>query len=75
MQLHTGWRGRLSDKDEAIVEDALAATDARSLAERDVSDLSDGERQRAMLARALAQSPQVLVLDETLAFLDLPRRV
>ena len=74
-QPHTGWRGRLSDKDEAIVEDALAATDARSLAERDVSDLSDGERQRAMLARALAQSPQVLVLDETLAFLDLPRRV
>lgn len=74
-QPHTGWRGRLSNEDETIIEDALTATDAQSLAERDLSDLSDGERQRAMLARALAQSPQVLVLDETLAFLDLPRRV
>ena len=72
---HTGWGGRLDSADRAIVAEALAATEAEHLADRPVAMLSDGERQRIMVARALAQQPKVLVLDEPSAFLDLPGRV
>jgi iron complex transport system ATP-binding protein len=72
---HTGWDARLSDRDHAAVEDAIATVDAAGLADRPFRDLSDGERQKIMIARALAQSPTLLILDEPTAFLDLPRRV
>ncbi|MCZ2098142.1 MAG: ATP-binding cassette domain-containing protein [Anaerolineae bacterium] len=54
---------------------ALEAVGAGALAERQVLELSDGERQKIMIARALAQEPAVMILDEPTAFLDLPRRV
>ncbi len=72
---YTGWSGRLSEIDHRAVDEALRAVDAEPLACRPVSELSDGEKQKIMVARALAQEAAVLLLDEATAFLDLPRRV
>lgn len=72
---HTGWQGKLSAKDAVIVDDALAMVGAAAFRDRPVASLSDGERQRVMVARALAQQPRLLLLDEVTSFLDLPRRV
>jgi iron complex transport system ATP-binding protein len=71
----TDWTGRLTAHDHAIIRDALQAVGADDLAHRHVGELSDGERQKVMTARALAQEPRVMILDEITAFLDLPRRV
>jgi iron complex transport system ATP-binding protein len=72
---HSGWFGRLTERDRRAVDWAIDAVGIGHLAERDFSRLSDGERQRVMIARALAQEPVLLVLDEPTAFLDVPSRV
>lgn len=72
---YTGWSGRLSPEDEHIVQRALKMTGAVELAKRPVAHLSDGQRQKIMIARALAQDTPLILLDEPTAFLDLPRRV
>ncbi len=72
---YTNWSGHLSGQDEAVVRWAIEAVGARELAHRPVDELSDGERQKIMIARALAQEPDVMLLDEPTAFLDLPNRV
>jgi len=72
---HTGFMGRLAEADVEVVMSALAAVAADGLADRPVDRLSDGERQKAVLARALAQEPKILLLDEPTAHLDLKHRV
>jgi iron complex transport system ATP-binding protein len=71
---HTGWFGSLSGEDEEIIRYALGITSLTDLGERDLDELSDGERQRAMIARTLAQDTRVLILDEPTAFLDITHR-
>ena len=72
---YTDWSGKLSREDLDVVYWALDAVGAGALAHRDISELSDGEQQKVMIARALAQQPHAILLDEPTAFLDLPRRV
>ncbi len=74
-QPFTSWQGRLQPQDQEIVDQAFTALGLHGFRIRLFDSLSDGERQRVMIARALAQSPQLVVLDEITAFLDLPGRV
>lgn len=67
---HVGPFGRPSRADRAAVDRALAATGCSALAERLMSDISGGERQRAVVAMALAQEADVLLLDEPTVHLD-----
>ncbi len=67
--------GQTSDKDEQIARQALQKVDALELADRRVGELSGGEQQRTLLARALAQSTPILLLDEPTAHLDLQHQV
>jgi iron complex transport system ATP-binding protein len=71
----TGIMGTLNEKDHEAIDRALHSTGSSELAHRQIAELSDGERQRVMVARALAQEPKALILDEVTAFLDLPHRV
>ncbi len=72
---YTNWSGTLTEHDHQIVSWAINQVDADEFSLRTLTELSDGERQKIMMARALAQQPQVMILDEVTAFLDLPRRV
>ena len=64
-----------TDIDKAIVSQVLGQLEAEYLAERSFNELRDGERQKTMIARALAQQPQVMILDEPTAFLDWSNRL
>ena len=69
---YTGLSGRLTSADRALVEDAMAQMGVGNWRKRRVQTLSDGERQRVMIAKALAQQTPVIMLDEPTAFLDFP---
>ena len=72
---HTPWHGKLSAQDHAFIRRALEITGTEALAELPMSRLSDGERQKLGLARALAQETSLLLLDEPLSHLDAPSRL
>ena len=72
---YTGFLGRNSDNDSKVVANAMEMLGILTLAERKVETLSDGERQKVMIAKALAQQTPIILLDEPTAFLDFKSRV
>ncbi len=72
---HTHWSGRLEEKDDGVIMEALTMVHAQDLVFRDLSTLSDGERQKVLVARALAQQPDIILLDEPTMHLDLKHRM
>ena len=72
---YTGFWGTLHDEDWQVVDEAIDAVRIGSLRDRMVHTLSDGERQKVMIAKALAQQTPVIFLDEPTAFLDFPSKV
>jgi iron complex transport system ATP-binding protein len=68
---HTNWIGKISAYDNEIIMDAIEKTGMASLSGKMVSELSDGERQKAMIARILAQDTDLMIMDEPTAFLDI----
>jgi len=72
---YTGFFGTLDAEDRHIVGEAIEMAGIDRLSTRMVSTLSDGERQRAMIAKALAQQTPIIILDEPTAFLDYPSKV
>jgi iron complex transport system ATP-binding protein len=71
---YTNWIGRMQDADREIVARSLASVGMSDYARRTMDKMSDGECQRIMIARALAQQTPVILLDEPTSFLDLPNR-
>lgn len=71
---YTNWVGKLNSSDIEIVNNALEAVGMSCFAMRSIDTLSDGESQRIMIARALAQQTPTIMLDEPTAFLDIPTR-
>lgn len=71
---YTDWIGNLSKDDWMIVDKALALVGMKDFSSRQMSNMSDGECQRVMIARAIAQDTPVILLDEPTSFLDLPNR-
>ena len=72
---YTGRLGILSPADRQAVQHALEVAGAAHLADRDLNCISDGQRQRVLLARAICQQPQVLLLDEPTSFLDIKGKI
>ena len=72
---YTGFWGRLSAADRRKVDDSLSLVGIAPLRDRMVQTLSDGERQKVMIAKALAQETPIIFLDEPTAFLDYPSKV
>ena len=72
---YTGRLGILSKEDEQIVENAMKAVHAEDLGMRDFNAISDGQKQRVLLARAICQEPQIMILDEPTSYLDIRHKL
>lgn len=72
---YTNFWGHLNEKDESVIEQAISLVGIKNLVRRRLNTLSDGERQKAMIAKALVQETPIILLDEPTAFLDFPSRV
>lgn len=72
---YTGRLGILSREDEEIVEESLKRVHAEDLGSRDFNAISDGQRQRILLARAICQQPEIILLDEPTSFLDIKHKL
>ena len=71
---YTNWFGKLLEEDRCLIEEAISAVGLQGYEYRMVNHLSDGERQKVMIARSLAQNTEIIVLDEPTAFLDLSNK-
>lgn len=72
---YTGSFGILSEKDKEIVGNAIETVSIQGYADADFSSVSDGQRQRVMLARAICQEPEILILDEPTSYLDIHHKI
>ena len=68
---YTGWFGILSEEDERIVSEVMELTHITDISEKDFGKISDGQKQRVMLARAICQEPEIVILDEPTSYLDI----
>ena len=72
--VYVNWYGKLKKNDKLIIEKAISLVGIEKIKDKDFSHISDGERQRVMIARAIAQDTDIIVLDEPTSFLDLPNK-
>ena len=71
---YTNWYGKITAEDVIAVDEALTSVGLTQLADQKITEISDGEKQRAMIARTLAQRTGLIILDEPSAFLDIPNK-
>lgn len=72
---YTGWFGILSKEDERVVDEAMDLVQVTELGGQDFHKISDGQKQRVMLARAICQEPEIIILDEPTSYLDIRHKL